>query len=60
VSCIQEKWPGPHTWQTQLHPVNELSDLVTVVEHFAFRVQTRHFLIDDGDANGIVTAGNVP
>jgi hypothetical protein len=32
---------------------------VGVLKHLGFGVQPRHFVVHDGDTDGVVTAGNV-
>ena len=45
--------------QADLHAVDHLGDLAGVVEHLLLGVQARHLVVDDRDADGVVTAGNV-
>src|SRR5439155_22122642 len=48
-----------HAWQAGLHANDHVSDLAGVVEHLGLAVQPRHFVVDDGDADRVVAAGNV-
>ena len=48
-----------HAGQADLHALDHLADLAGVVEHFLLGVQARHLVVDDRDADGVVTARNI-
>ena len=56
MRTVFRKYNLIHAGQTQFDTVY----VSTVLEHFSFGVLTGCSVVDDGNTNGIVTAGNVP
>ena len=52
---ITRSMPG----RPDLHADDHVGDLPGVVEHLRLGVQARHLVVDDGDADGVVAAGNI-
>src|SRR5262249_16336625 len=48
-----------HAGQADLHAVDHLGDILGVGDHFLHGVQARHLVIDYGDADGVLAAGDV-
>jgi hypothetical protein len=49
-----------HTGQTLLHTDQHLTDFSGIIQHFSFGVQAWHFVVYDGYADAIFTAGDIP
>jgi hypothetical protein len=48
-----------HARQAGLHAHQHVGDLACVVQHLGLAVQPRHLVVDHGDADGVLAAGNV-
>ena len=59
VGAVLRKDHQVQARQAQLHALDHLSDLVGVLQDLGLGVQARHLVVDDGDTDGVVTAGNI-
>ena len=48
-----------HAGQALFHADDHVGNLARVVEYLVAGVQARHLVVDDGDTDGIGTAGNI-
>jgi len=48
-----------HTGQALLHADHHVGDLACIGQYFGLGVQARHLVVDNGNADGVVAAGNI-